>query len=550
MRPLALLAALFLSLGGDARAQQPGKSAPPNPSKLEAEARRAFDSGRFKESGDKFGQAAAAASTPDAKADLHLQSAWAYYIGGNSRGAREALKLAFGARPQLEVISDFYSPDFAKLAQAVRAEGSGAAVPPPNASAAKATARELLARGEAEQALLALRGLESSPDPQVHRLSGEALERLGRTAEADAARRRASEAEKTLITSGPIGPGGSLPSGGGAQAIDAAALLEAAQTALDAGDARVAEALARRAADAEPRNAEAQRVIAEAAILLDQPADAERAFTAALALDSGNRRAELGLARVAEKQGKWSTAASHYRRALELDPASVAAARGLGRSMEALGDATGARLGYGRAAEIDPGSAAARNDFGVLLLRAGEIDRAVAELIEAVRLEPGNAVFHENLGRAYERKGRTREAERELLEAARMAPEERGVWDLLGRLRAARKAPEEAAAAYASAFALDRADEEAASGLALALSEAGKLAEAEASLLQAVEASAASAKLWNNLGVVRTRRGSFAEAAAAFRKALELDAKLEPARSNLARAEQLLALDRAATSSP
>lgn len=515
--------------------------------KLEAEARRAFDAGRFKEAGDKFGQAAAAATAPDQKADFHLQSAWAYYIGGNSRGARDALKLAFAARPALEVISDFYSPDFARLAQAVRTEVAGPA-PPPNASTAKAAARDWLARGDPDAALRSLRGLDASPDPQVHRLMADAYEKLGRAAEADAARQRASEAEKALIVSVPIGPG-SVSSPGTPSVIDAGALLETAQSALDAGDARVAESLARRAAEAEPRNAEAQRIAGEAALALDQLEDAEKAFAAAISADSGNRRAEFGLARVAEKQKKWSTAASHYRRALEMEPGNVAAARGLGRSMEALGDATGARLAYGRAVEIDPGSAAAHNDYGAFLHRAGEADRAIAELIEAVRLDLQEPVYHENLGRAYRKKGMAREAERELADAARLAPNERGVWVLLGQLRAARKKPEEAAAAYASAFALDRSDEEAANGLGLALADAGKLAEAEASLLQAVEASPQSGALWNNLGVVRTRRGTYSEAVDAFRKALSLDPKLEAALANLARAEQLLALDRASAGS-
>jgi tetratricopeptide (TPR) repeat protein len=514
--------------------------------RLEAEARKAFDSGRFKEAGEKFGQAALAATSDDQKADLHLQSAWSHYIGGNSRGAREELKLAFAARPQLEVISDFYSPDFARLAQSVRSEVAGPA-PPANASAAKAAARDLLARGQAEEAVQALRGLESSPDPQVHRLMAEALERLGRLAEADAARRRASDAEKALITSAPIGAGG-IPAPGAVGGVDAAALLETAQNALDSGDARVAEALARRAAEADPKNAEAHRIAAEADLALDQLDDAERGFAAAIALDSNNKRAQFGLARVAEQQKKWNTAASHYRRALDLDPRHLAAARGLGRSMEALGDETGARLAYGRAVEIDPSSAAARNDFGVFLYGAGEIDRAIAELIEALRTQPGRALFHENLARAYMKKGMAREAERELVEASRLAPNEKAVWTSLGRLRAARKKPDEAAAAYASAFALDRSDEEAASGLGLALADAGKLAEAEASVLEAIGVSPQSAALWNNLGVVRVRRGAFTGAVEAFRKSLSLDPRLDAAKTNLARAEQLLALERASAS--
>ena len=57
--------------------------------KLEADAKKAFDSGRFKESADKYAKAASVACVPvERQADLHLQSAWAYYIAGNSKRAR------------------------------------------------------------------------------------------------------------------------------------------------------------------------------------------------------------------------------------------------------------------------------------------------------------------------------------------------------------------------------------------------------------------------------------------------------------------------------
>jgi len=77
------------------------------------------------------------------------------------------------------------------------------------------------------------------------------------------------------------------------------------------------------------------------------------------------------------------------------------------------------------------------------------------------------------------------------------------------------------------------------------LSDAGKLPEAEAALVKALDASPRSALLWNNLGVVRVRRGSFPAAVDAFQKALTADPTFEPAKANLARAEQLAALDRA-----
>ena len=119
------------------------------PSKLESEAKRAFDSGRFQEAGEKYAKAAEAPDLAvDHKSDLYFQSAWAYFIGGNSKTARENLKAAFTARPNMEIAADFYSPDFVRLAQAVRGEVSGSSAPPPDLAELKRVAREKLADGE------------------------------------------------------------------------------------------------------------------------------------------------------------------------------------------------------------------------------------------------------------------------------------------------------------------------------------------------------------------------------------------------------------------
>src|SRR5204863_3992804 len=73
---------------------------PPGPSlskeeaaRAEAEAKRAFDSGRFQEAGEKYARAAEGATTPERRSELAFQSGWAYFIAGNSKAARESLKL-------------------------------------------------------------------------------------------------------------------------------------------------------------------------------------------------------------------------------------------------------------------------------------------------------------------------------------------------------------------------------------------------------------------------------------------------------------------------
>ncbi|MEP6801688.1 MAG: tetratricopeptide repeat protein [Acidobacteriota bacterium] len=542
------LLALSLALAGSL---SPAQLAATPDAGSEAEAKRAFDAGRFQEAGEKYARAADAASVADRRAELAFQSGWAYFIAGNSRAARESLKVAFTARPTLDVVADFYSPDFVRLARAVRTEIAGATAPAADLAELKRTAREKLADGKAEEALYDLKRAESSADPQIHRLLGDAYDRLGRSAEADASRKRASDLERNLVTSGPISPSGpavSAPAAGAAGPSGASAagpLLETAEAAFKNGDFRAAQAAAARALELDPKSSESHRILADSALALGQEGDAEREATAALVLDSGNSRAEYALGRLAERQTKWSTAASHYRRALELSGKNVGAALGLGRSMEELKDRTAARIAYGRAIEIDPASADAHNDFGVFLFRSDQAERATEELMEAVRLAPGRSAGHENLGRAFRRRGKLREAERELAEASRLAPNETSVWTALGHTRLALKKPEDAATAFRSALDLEPGNEEAAAGLGGSLADAGRLDEAEAALVRALDTNSKSATLWNNLGVVRTRKRSFSGAVEAFRKSLAQDAAFAPAKTNLARAEQLSALERA-----
>ncbi len=525
---------------------------PAQESKLETEAKRAFDAGRFQEAGKKYAKAAETEGlSAERKSDLAFRGAWAYFIAGNSPAARENLRVAFKARPKLEIVADFYSPDFVRLAQTVRAEVVGpSSVPAADYGELKRTAREKLADGKPEEALYDLKKAEGSTDPQIHRLLADAYDRLGRTAEADTERRRASDLERGLVTAVPIGaPAQSPPLSGpasAATALNVAPLLEVAENLLRSGDYRKAQAMAARALDADPKNADAHRLLGDAALALGQEPDAEREYTASIVLDSANSRAEYGLGRLAERQKKWNTAASHYRRALELNAKSVAAALGLGRTMEEV-DKTAARIAYGRAIEIDPTDALARNDFGVFLFRSGDLDRAIAELIESVRLAPPQAVFHENLGRAYRRQQKGKEAERELAEATRLAPNETAAWATLGHLRSEQKRFQEAATAYRAALDLDPTSEEAASGLSVVLAQLGRFSDSEAALTRTLESVPKSPALWNDLGVVRVQRGNFSSAIEAFDMALGLDAEFEVAKTNLARAEQLAALDRAAS---
>src|SRR5262249_50426170 len=141
----AALLALGLLAGAPVHAQEPDKT--------ESDARRAFDAGRFQEAAEKFAKAAEAPDlSADRKSELYFQSAWAYFIGGNSKASRENLKAAFTARPNLDIVADFYSPDFVRLAQTVRNEVAGANAPAADLSELKRMAREKLADNKAAEA--------------------------------------------------------------------------------------------------------------------------------------------------------------------------------------------------------------------------------------------------------------------------------------------------------------------------------------------------------------------------------------------------------------
>ncbi|HEY7862502.1 MAG TPA: hypothetical protein VIE39_02515, partial [Thermoanaerobaculia bacterium] len=229
-RALALLLLLLF-----ATATASAQSA--DPERLEADAKKAFDAGKFREAAQMYSQAAQAAGiAPERRADMHVQAAWSHYIAGSARGARDELAKAFAARPELEIVADFYSPEFASLSRVVRAEVAPGAADPATVIAG---ARAKLETGRAEEALADLKKIESSSDPRVHQLLADAYERLGRSAEAETARRRASELERGVVSSSALPPTGSaLPAGtepglaAPAAPLSAAPMMEAASAAL------------------------------------------------------------------------------------------------------------------------------------------------------------------------------------------------------------------------------------------------------------------------------------------------------------------------------
>ena len=221
-------------------------------------------------------------------------------------------------------------------------------------------------------------------------------------------------------------------------------------------------------------------------------------------------------------------------------PKSVAAARGLGRSMGELGDKSAARIAFGRAIEIDPASADARNDFGVFLFRSDELDRAIEELMEAVRLDPAAPRLpreprarlpqegHVEGGRARARRGGAPRAERDAASGPRSA-----------RCGPSEKKLDEAAAAFATALTLDPLER---GGRRRPRRRPRRRRQARGGRGRAREGHREQHEVAGPLEQPRRRaraqRGNYAGGVEAFQKALALDAGFEAAKTNLARADR------------
>lgn len=495
-----------------------------DPEGLVAEARRAFDSGRFKEAAAKYLQAADSPGlAPERSADLALQSAWASYIDGDAASARSSLRKALLARPQLEVLPEFYSEEFARLAASVKSQMEPA--PKLDIAELKRSARERLAAGLAQDVLYDLRRVSDSTDPEIHRLTAQALEKLGQTQEAAVEQRRALDLESGAITQTPIGalpPPPPPPPPVIGPTLDVQPLLEAADAALSRKDLPGAADLARRAVEANPRSAAAHRILGDAALAGGDTATAEREYIAATAINSEDPKPEMGLAKLAERAHQPNTAAAHYRRVLQIDPKSLAAALGLGEALDQAGDKPSARLAFGRATEIEPGNAAAHDRYGAFLLASGETGPAIDQGIEAVKLEMAVAVYRAHLGLAYLSARMWKEAERELSEAVRLDSGQPAFWDALGTVRMSSNEAGEAVEPFRRALSLAPGDEVAAAGLGAALAGAGRISEAQEALRKAKDNLPASAAIANNLGVVEMRLKHFDAAVAAFEQAARL----------------------------
>lgn len=137
------------------------------------------------------------------------------------------------------------------------------------------------------------------------------------------------------------------------------------------------------------------------------PAAARKAYEAALAADSTNLDAHLGLATAAARTGDRDTATRHYRRALALDPKNPSAVAGLA----ALADLSRPEGLEGQLrADITryPQSPALHFTLGNLYASQSRWNEAQAAYFDAYRLDPDSADIAYNLAVSLDQLGQAR----------------------------------------------------------------------------------------------------------------------------------------------
>ena len=479
---LFAVAAVFL-LAAPARAQESSDS-------LEKEARKAVNAGQFRKAALKFESSASAASDPQRRSRMLVQAAWAHFNDGKRPDAQDALRRAFAGSPDLEVVADFFSPEFVKLAGDVRAAAL-AAMPPPvtDLNEMKRVAKEKLADGNTEDVIHDF--LYNVPrerlDAEALDLLAQAYERQGKFTEAAKVRASGPEAPKAP----PTAPTGPRPPAGGVVAVPSPTPAPAADNplalcrkALADRDANNALSCAYRLLAINPQSSDAHLLLGKAYVLLADKGRAETELKDSLAFNPKNEEALLALYELYSKDKNWDAALPALQRAVEVNPENGATLLALGRKARADGDLGLARKVFATAVAVFPKDVFVLTEYAGVLLEVRDVDAALRVLHTAANLDSDKVIVRTNYALILRRKGLWKEAEMEYREAIHVDPDYAPAQRGLGTLLLEREQFAEAIVPLRKAVLRDAANVEGQWALARALRQTGALKDASESLVR------------------------------------------------------------------
>jgi tetratricopeptide (TPR) repeat protein len=490
---------------------------------LEREARAAFKASRFKEAAIKFQDAADSATESPRRAKMQLQAGYALFNDKDVKAAREAVRRALETDKDIEIIPEFYAPDFLRLVEDVkRVEHPGPPPAPVDVVELKRVVAEKLKDGHADEVVYDLTHVPPEKlDADAWKLLATAYDALGKPVQAEAARRAAAGGSTASPTSGSAG--------------DVAPTLADGRTALQSGDLAAAQAAAARALDMQPASSEAHRLLGDTAAARGDLAAAEASWKKALEADPKNEAAAESLLG-AYLDAKNVEAALPV---LKANPALVAKTRpkimAFARSLAKENDPR-ARTTFAALSAAAPNDAGLLSEYGGALLSGGDVDGAVDALRRAVEAAPTSAAAHGNLAVALRKKGDAAEAEKEYRQALAIDADSPQALAGLGALFLASAKPAEAVEPLKRAAAHELQNV----GVLVALVRAQRESGDAAGAVATVEAArgADDAALWNEAGAAAYALGRYPDAVGYFERALAKDRESAAARASLEKARQ------------
>jgi tetratricopeptide (TPR) repeat protein len=252
-------------------------------------------------------------------------------------------------------------------------------------------------------------------------------------------------------------------------------------------------------------------------------ADADELTRRAALAEPDNAEAAHMLGLIAHQSGKNAEAVDHLRRAIAIKPDVALYHANLGEMCRLSGRTEEAIAAGRRAIELDPNNAGAHSNLGIALFDQGKFADALALYQRAIALDGNFAQAHSNLGNALQRLKRFAEAEPSYRRAIEQQPSFADGWNNLGTCLRELKRSDEAETVYRKALELAPNNPDTLDNLALALKDLNRLDEAADLLRRALVIESNSDKLYLHYGSVLLDQHKTEEAAAAVERAMALN---------------------------
>ncbi len=252
-------------------------------------------------------------------------------------------------------------------------------------------------------------------------------------------------------------------------------------------------------------------------------ADADDLTRRAAAAEPDNAEAVHMLGIIAHQSGKSAEAIDHLRRAVAIKPDVALYHANLGEMCRLAGRVDEAVAAGRRAIALNPDYPGALSNLGIALFDQGKFEEALTHYDRALALEDNFAQAYSNRGNALQRLKRFADAEKDYRRAIELQPAFADAWNNLGTCLRELKRSEEAETVYRKAIELKPNDPDTLDNLALAVKDLDRLEEAADLMRRALVIESRSDKLYVHYGTVLLDQNKIEEAAAAVERALALN---------------------------